>query len=72
MLNLITIKFTLEISVKLPFSDTEIQILLNTLQTNFNINPTYTNLLMQYKSVCPKAWKFGPLCKSFVDFKEEI
>ena len=69
MLNLITIKFTLEISVKSPFSDTEIQLLLDTLQTNFNRNSTDTNLLMQYKSVCPKAWKIS---RAFVDFKEEI
>ena len=74
--------FTLEkpANIKLPFLDTKVKIISNKLHTNIYRKPTDTNLLMQYTSVCSKAWKLGlldcylnralSLCTSFVDFKE--
>ena len=78
------LKFTLEKSAngKLPFLDTEVKLISNTLHTKVYRKPTDTNLLMQYTSVCPKAWKLGlldcylnrayNLSTNFNDFKEEL
>merc|ERR1712015_328487 len=57
------LEFTLEKSAngKLPFLDTEVKLVSNTLHTKVYRKPTDTSLLMQYTSVCPKAWKLGLL-----------
>ena len=71
--------FTLEKPAinKLPFLDTKVKLVLTKFHINVYRKPTDTNLLMQYTSVCPKAWKLGlldcylnralNLCISFVD-----
>ena len=55
------LQFTLERSTdsRLPFLDTEVKLISNRLYTSVYRKPTGTNVVMQYTSVCPKAWKIG-------------
>ena len=78
------LQFTLERpnDNKLPLLDTEIKKIKNQLQTSVYRKPTDTNLIMQYTSTCPKAWKLGlinfhlnralKISSNFLTFKEEL
>ena len=54
----------------------------NKLQTSVYRKPTDTNLIMQYTSICPKAWKLRlitfylnkalNISSDFLTFKEEL
>lgn len=56
------IKFTYELGGKqLPFLDINIDITNNVLNTSVYRKPTYTNLLLNFKAICPNSWKRGLL-----------
>ena len=77
------IKFTKEIGYKnLPFLDINIDISNNILITDVYRKPTYTSLILNYKSLCPVQWKTALfhtlihradlICSSWEIFHKEI
>ena len=77
------LQFTLERSTdnRLPSLDTVLKLMSNRLHTSVFRKPTDINLVIQYTSICPKAWKIDllkfflnsalNLYTNYVNFKEE-
>ena len=77
------IRFTKEVGDKqIPFLDIDIKIENNILDTTVYRKPTYTNLLLNFKALCPMHWKTGLLitllhraylvCNSWTNFHDEV